>query len=183
MIVSGGRFGGRRIGVPAGRGVRPTPARVKEALFSILAPRLEGIRLLDLFAGSGAIGIEALSRGAASVTFIEADPRTATLLRTTLRGFGIEAGEAEVFALPAERAIKKLPHRYDLVFADPPYAQAPPLALFTALRDLDRLASGALLIYEHAAKSADFETPGFSVVRRERWGDTAMTFLELAGAQ
>ena len=106
---------------------RPTPARVKEALFSILGSRVDDARVLDLFAGSGALGFESLSRGAAHVTFVEKHRPTADALRAAARDLGV-AEHVLVIAAPAERAVGALGGRYDLVFADPPYAAPYPAA-------------------------------------------------------
>ena len=120
LIIAGGTLRSRRVSAPSGRAVRPTPARVKEALFSILSSQLEDARVLDLFAGSGALGFEAISRGAAHVTFVEAHRPTALAITATAREFGVSE-RCEVIAAPAERVATRLRERYDLIFADPPY--------------------------------------------------------------
>jgi 16S rRNA (guanine966-N2)-methyltransferase len=137
-----GLYGGRRLQAPAGRSTRPTSDRVREALFSILGSEaLEGARVLDLFAGSGALGIEALSRGAASATFVESDPRAAAVVARNLESLGA-AGTVhrrDVFAW-----LRDAHDTYGVVFADPPYSSAgrtaqrlsellPPLLLETSL--------------------------------------------------
>jgi 16S rRNA (guanine966-N2)-methyltransferase len=116
MRVVAGRYGGRTLKAPRGREVRPTADRVREALFSILGP-LDGIRVLDLFAGTGALGIEALSRGAASCVFVDVDTRP---VRANLEALGIDA---EVRRCPALGALKP-GDQYDLVLLDPPYRDA-----------------------------------------------------------
>ena len=97
MRVVAGRFGGRRLAAPAGRDTRPTSDRVREALFSMLGP-LDGVRALDLFAGSGALGIEALSRGAASALLVERDARAVAVIRANLAALGLAEPEARVIA-------------------------------------------------------------------------------------
>jgi len=119
--IVAGVYGGRRLGAPAGRSTRPTSDRVREALFSILAGAVEGARVLDLFAGSGALGIEALSRGAASATFVDSDARAVAAVRANLAALGAEATvtRRDVFAWLGAAA-----GTYDIVFADPPYSSA-----------------------------------------------------------
>ncbi len=181
LKLTGGTLRSRRVSAPSGRAVRPTPARVKEALFSILASagRLDGARVLDLFAGSGALGFEALSRGAASVTFVEAHKPTAAALTRTARELGLEA-QTTVVALPAERAARSVPGPFDVVFADPPYAQAYPAGVFAALRERALLAPGALVVYEHSSREQPPADPAFPLARSERYGAVALAFLTVA---
>jgi 16S rRNA (guanine966-N2)-methyltransferase len=125
MRVIAGRYRGRRLKVPTGVRTRPTADRVREALFSILGD-VEGATVADLFAGSGALGIEALSRGAATATFVERDPGAAGVLRFNLATLGIEEG-VELFEWDALRWLETVGGKldFDLVFADPPYSSAP----------------------------------------------------------
>jgi 16S rRNA (guanine(966)-N(2))-methyltransferase RsmD len=122
-IVAGTR-GGRRIDTPPGRCTRPTTDRVREALFSILGPAaVEGARVLDLFAGSGALGIEALSRGAASATFVDNDARAVATIRRNIDALGL--GDAVVHRRDVAAWLRTAEgHPYDVVFADPPYSSA-----------------------------------------------------------
>ncbi len=117
MRVVAGAFKGRPIRAPKGTHTRPTADRVREALFSILGP-IEGLRVLDLFAGSGALGIEALSRGASSATFVDSSPRAVAAVRRNLDELG---AEAEVSRRDALRWLAAADRTFDLVFADPPY--------------------------------------------------------------
>jgi 16S rRNA (guanine966-N2)-methyltransferase len=121
--VIAGAYRGRTLRAPPGRATRPTSDRVREALFSIIGD-VEGMRVLDLFAGSGALGIEALSRGAAHAVFVEASWRTAAVIRANLRALG--EPPAEIRVEDALRHITKVAGQatYDLVFADPPYSSA-----------------------------------------------------------
>ncbi|GAC1402810.1 MAG: 16S rRNA (guanine(966)-N(2))-methyltransferase RsmD [Candidatus Velthaea sp.] len=164
---------------PSGRAVRPTPARVKEALFSILGSRLDGARVLDLYAGSGALGFEALSRGAAHVTFVEVHRPTALALTQTARDLDV-AERCEVVIALAERAAARLHERYDLIFADPPYALPYPAQTFARLRAAGALDVETLVIYEHSAQSAAPLDAHFAVVRSERYGAVALAFLKAA---
>jgi len=181
LKLTGGTLRSRRVSAPGGRAVRPTPARVKEALFSILASagRLDGARVLDLFAGSGALGFEALSRGAASVTFVEAHKPTAAALTRTARELGVEA-HSTVVALPAERAVRAVQGPFDVVFADPPYAQPYPAGVFAVLRERALLAEDALVVYEHSSREEPPADPAFALTRSERYGAVALAFMTVA---
>jgi 16S rRNA (guanine966-N2)-methyltransferase len=170
--VIAGRFGGRRLKTPPGRGTRPTADRVREALFATLGP-LEGAVVLDLFAGSGALGIEALSRGAARAVFVERDPRAADVACANLAALGVGDAQAVVLRMPARRALQYARARgdtYDLVLLDPPYESAPDLGpeLSEALGPL--LATGARVVTE-SDRRAPLEL-SLPVVHERRYGDT-----------
>jgi len=169
LRVTGGAFGGRRLGVPGGLGVRPTADRVREALFSILGSRVRGTRVLDLFAGSGALGLEALSRGAEHATFVDSDPRSVLVVRENLEALGVpgEVRRAEALAY-LRRAVLAPP--FDLVLLDPPYRLAPSLGA-----DLSRLlppvlAAGALVVSESDRRSP--LTLTLPLDDERRYGDT-----------
>jgi 16S rRNA (guanine966-N2)-methyltransferase len=179
LRLTGGALRSRRVRTPSGRAVRPTPARVKEALFSILADRVSGARVLDLFAGSGALGFEALSRGAAHVTFVEAHKPTAHALRVAARDLGLTA-RSDVVALPAERAAKLVDGRFDLVFADPPYAQPFPIGAFRTLRERASIDADSLIVYEHSARAEAPHIDGFTIERTARYGEVALAFVRIA---
>ncbi len=130
LRVIAGAWGGRRLCAPAGNDTRPTADGVREAVFSMLGPLDAGTRVLDLFAGSGALGIEALSRGAAHVTFADEDPRAIAVVRANLATLGVGAEVATVHRTDARRLLRDArarPDAYDLVFLDPPYRLAEPL--------------------------------------------------------
>jgi 16S rRNA (guanine966-N2)-methyltransferase len=124
MRVVAGRYKGRTLHAPKGRATRPTSDKVREALFSVLGD-VGGLRVLDLFAGSGALGIEALSRGAASATFVDDDQTAIAVLSRNLEAIGVT--ETEVHRRDALAFLKTAGARYDLVFVDPPYSSAPRL--------------------------------------------------------
>ncbi len=171
MRIVAGRWRGRRIAAPAGAMVRPTADRVREAWMSIVRSRLPGARIVDLFAGSGALGLEALSRGAASVDLVEEAPAILRVLQGNVAALG--AGEsARVIRADALRFIRALgPGAYDLAFADPPYAGG--LAAAVAERWLSA-PFAAVLGVEHAAGAA---VPAGGTTRR--YGSTAVTFFGL----
>lgn len=180
MRVTGGRLGGRTLKAPRGRATRPTSDRVRESLFQILG-ELDGLRVADLYAGTGALGIEALSRGAAWVTFVEADRAPANALRENLAALDLGA-KTQVLVLPVERAAEPLRARapYDLVLADPPWADAE-RAMTTLTRLLPALAlpPGGRLVVEHAARDALRVPDGFPLVLSDAraWGDTAVSMF------
>lgn len=129
--IIGGRWRGRRLPVSGDTAVRPTGDRIRETLFNWLAPVISGTRCLDLFAGTGALGIEALSRGAAEVCFVERDPRLARLIEESLRRF--DAHGARVIVADAVRFLQGVPQPFDLVFLDPPFGAVDPGELCTLL--------------------------------------------------
>jgi 16S rRNA (guanine966-N2)-methyltransferase len=170
--VVAGRLGGRRLQAPRGRDTRPTSDRVREALFAMLGP-LDGARVLDLFAGSGALAIEALSRGAAVATLVERDARAIEVIRANLEALDLAADEARVVHAPARAALRDASARgdaYDLVLLDPPYRDAPALG-----RELSRALPAVLAPDARVVVESDRRAPlalGLPVVRERRYGDT-----------
>lgn len=169
MRVVGGRLGGRPLIAPRGRGTRPTPERVREALFSILGS-LEGERVLDLFAGSGALGIEAVSRGAVQLTLVDSARGAVAAMKRNVDSLNLEAEIRQQPALGFLEQARKERREYDLVFLDPPYSQAvrlgPPLS--AALAPV--LTPDARVVFE-----SDRRAPGELLLRRadeRRYGDT-----------
>lgn len=174
--ITGGSLNSRKLRSPKGFNVRPTPGRVKESLFSILAPRIEGARFLDLFSGTGAIGFEAASRGAARVVCVESHRETAHAIEEAAREMAVDK-TVSIFAAPAERALYRLEGPFDIVYLDPPYADDVPLQIFRLLRERNLLAPDALVVYEHAAKRILPEIPGYRSEREEVYGDVALAFM------
>jgi len=148
-------------------------------LFSILGARVEDARVLDLFAGSGALGFESLSRGAAHVTFVESHRATALALERSAVLLDV-VDRSTVIAAPAERAAGRLHGRYDIIFADPPYALPYPGSLFARLRLSGALDERTLVIYEHSSTQAPPTDPQFTLVRTARYGAVALAFLATA---
>lgn len=169
-------MGSRKLKSPKGMNVRPTPGRVKESLFSILQTRIEGSRFLDLFAGTGAIGFEAASRGAEKVVCVEGHRETAEAIREAAGQFGV-AGRVEVIGAPVDRALYRLEGEFDIVYADPPYADELPMQMFRLLLERKLLAPDALVIFEHSARTILPEIPGYRGVREEVYGDVALAFF------
>ena len=171
MRVVAGRFGGRSLVAPRGRATRPTSERVREALFSILGPDLlEGARVLDLFAGSGALGIEALSRGASGAVFVDSSSVAVAALRRNLDALGIAAEVRRQDVLAYLRSASRDARLYDLVFLDPPYRHARALGpeLSTALGPV--LAPGARVVAE-SDRRALLELD-LTLLDERRYGDT-----------
>jgi 16S rRNA (guanine966-N2)-methyltransferase len=180
--VIAGEAGGRRLAVPDGRNTRPTSDRAREGLFATivsLTGSLAGARVLDLYAGSGAVGLEALSRGAEHVLLVESGPRAARVIRDNIEAIGL-AG-AEVLTDRTERVLAKNPDSgpYDVVFADPPYALAGDevSAMLNALVKQGWLAPGALVIVERATRSGPVSWPaGLEPDRARRYGEATFWY-------
>jgi 16S rRNA (guanine966-N2)-methyltransferase len=170
--VVAGRFGGRSLVAPRGRSTRPTSDRVREALFSILGPAsVDGARVLDLFAGSGALGIEALSRGAAEAVLLDSSAAAVAAIRRNLHAVGVEAEVRRQDALAYLRGASRDGRQYDLVFLDPPYRQAGGLGrdLSEALEPV--LAAGARVVAE-SDRRVPLSLEGLSLQDERRYGDT-----------
>jgi 16S rRNA (guanine966-N2)-methyltransferase len=184
MRVIAGSARGRRLKAPPGRGTRPTSDRVREALFSSLGDDIVDVPVLDLFAGTGALGIEALSRGAASATFVERDPSVLRLLRDNLAAAGVDdravviGGEAAAFV----RRLQTTP--FAVVFCDPPYDTPldQVLDLVARLHAGGGLAAGATVVVERDRRDphlANLDAPhGLLAADRQRsYGDTVLVYL------
>jgi 16S rRNA (guanine966-N2)-methyltransferase len=178
--ITGGSLGSRKLRSPKGLQVRPTPGRVKESLFSILGARIDGARVLDLFAGTGAISFEAASRGAQRVVAVESHRDTARAIEEAAHSMAVD-NIVSVFPAPAERALYRLDGPFDIVYLDPPYADDVPLQLFRLLRERSLLTPEATIVYEHAAKRILPQIPGYRSVREEVYGDVALAFMSLEG--
>jgi 16S rRNA (guanine966-N2)-methyltransferase len=181
MRVIAGSFRSRTLQAPAGLATRPTSDRLRETLFNVLAPRIQGASFLDLYAGSGAVGIEALSRGATSVVFVERAPAAIKMLRANLAGLGlaeghrIVAGGVDGYLRNAESGL-----RFDVVFLDPPYDAAREYAATLELLGgpaAGLLTEGAMVIAEHRRKEALEDRYGqLHRTRLLKQGDAALSF-------
>ncbi|MEZ5825521.1 MAG: 16S rRNA (guanine(966)-N(2))-methyltransferase RsmD [Geminicoccaceae bacterium] len=167
--IVAGRYRGRRIAVPADGAVRPTASRMREALFSRLSNDLVGARFLDLFAGSGAIGLEALSRGASSVLFVEKDHEAVRSISENLRTFGT-GDEARVIRGDARSSLPNRPPAFDIVFADPPYGSALADAVLPELVRRQLLHEKTIIVLELAAREPFTPPVGFEAVDERRYG-------------
>lgn len=173
MRIVSGVYGGRRLVAPPGDGTRPTSDRVREALFALLDSRgaLRGARVLDLFAGSGALALEALSRGAASATLVERSQPALKAIRANVAALGADARVVRSDALRFLRAARDTADAYDLVFIDPPYRDAAVLARALSADLPPLLAPGALVVSESDRRSP-LELPGLARIDERRYGDT-----------
>ena len=191
MRIVSGEFRGRAIAAPKGDSTRPTTDRVREALTSSLVSlrgTLEGAIVLDAFAGSGALGLEALSRGAASATFFERDRAAANVVRENIRKCGLASERAQVVN---RDAMKSSPSNsagaFDLVFLDPPYAYAAAdvLSAVASWADLGLIGPCAIIVYEHAIKDADAvsaagQEAGLAFVALKKYGKTGVSLFNTA---
>ena len=176
MRVIAGRFKGRRLKAPTWDGLRPTSDKLRETLFNILAPRIDGARVFDGYAGTGAVGIEALSRGAHHVTFVEQDRRATALIRENIAAcdaaadYTIEAGDVATL-LQAHSAA------FDLIWLDPPYESDSSEALLAAA---GALAAGGLVVLERATRRQPDVPASLARIRDVKSGDSTLTFFTLA---
>jgi 16S rRNA (guanine966-N2)-methyltransferase len=187
--IIAGSAGGRRLAVPPGRSTRPTSDRTREGLFAaVLAAlgTLDGAAVLDLYAGSGAVGLEALSRGASDVLLVEADLKAANIIKSNISAVGLPG--ARLLRDRAERALQRGPdgaRPRDLVFADPPYAAADAEVgqVLRLLADRGWLATGALVVLERDARSGPPPWPQtVAQDRSRRYGETVLWYGRATGA-
>ena len=181
--VIAGKAGGRRLRVPPGQGTRPTSDRAREGLFASLISQfgdLDQLRVLDLYAGSGAVGLEALSRGAANVLLVESDARAAAVIKANIGA--VDLPNAAVITDRVERLLGHPPDddggRYDLAFADPPYAVTDE-AVARVLVQLANgwLAEGALVVVERATRSGPLDwPPGYAAGKSRRYGEATFWY-------
>lgn len=177
MRIIAGTLKGRRIEAGKWPGLRPTSDKLRETLFNILGARVEGARVLDGYAGTGAVGLEALSRGATHVTFVEQDRRAAALIGANVARCGVESGCAIIRAGFARAARSCDRARFDLVLLDPPYEAADLEPVVAAAAPL--LAAGGWLVLEHAHRQpAPEAVAGLARVRDVRSGDSALAIYE-----
>jgi 16S rRNA (guanine966-N2)-methyltransferase len=156
LRIIGGQWRGRKLEFPAVESIRPTPDRVRETVFNWLQPHIAGARCLDLFAGSGALGIEALSRGAREVVFVDREPAIERYLRETLARLG---GSGDVHRTDATEWLKRPPQKFDIVFLDPPFAAGSLPDICRTLEERGWLAPGALIYMECASAAGPPSAP------------------------
>ncbi|MDN4066787.1 16S rRNA (guanine(966)-N(2))-methyltransferase RsmD [Paenibacillus sp. FSL R5-0407] len=178
MRVISGSARGRTLKAVPGMGTRPTTDKVKEALFSMIGPYFDGGAVLDLFAGTGGLGIEALSRGMDKAVFVDLEYKSIEVVRSNLKAAGLE-DKAEVYKNDAERALKALAKReatFDLVFLDPPYRLKHVDKLMETMDSLKLLKPEATIVVEY---DSSFEYPDsfgpFKEVRKAKYGEAAVS--------
>jgi 16S rRNA (guanine966-N2)-methyltransferase len=183
MRIIGGSAKGRRVLVPKGRSVRPTAARVKESLFNILPRDFSGMKILDVFSGTGNVSIEALSRGAASAVLVDASARSAHTMRENLARLGF--GECSmVWVAPVSRALRTLAKRgdsFDVIFLDPPYERGLLGSSLKLITQGHLLSASGIVVGEHSAREA-VKSSYDSLVQydQRRYGDTLLSFFKQA---
>lgn len=181
MRVIGGNAKGRRLLVPKGQGVRPTAARVKESLFNILPRDFSGMRVLDLFAGTGSVSIEALSRGAHEAVLVDLSARSAAVIRENLDRLGLKE-RAQVWVAPVARTLKALAKRgdhYDIIFLDPPYDKGLVELSLKLIAQGNLLNSLGTVVAEHSAREVIKPRYDGLVLNDQRhYGDTRLSFLK-----
>ncbi len=180
--VVSGLLKGRKIPTLQGHGIRPTSIRAREALFSILSPVIPGACVADLCAGSGSIGIEALSRGAAKAIFVEQNPEAGRILENTLAQFKLEA-QSQVFihdvALAIQNSLLVGWQPFDVLYFDPPYQYEHSHDLLKRMEHTNVVASTGQVIYEHFSKLTPPSSIGkWTKTRTAKYGDTALTFYQ-----
>jgi 16S rRNA (guanine966-N2)-methyltransferase len=181
LRVISGSAGGLLLQSPKRHALRPTQDRIRQVIFSSLAERVPGARVLDLYAGTGSLGIEALSRGAASAVFVEQEREAADCIRANLRHCKLEGGE--VRQAEALAYLGQCHDSFDLIFADPPYEKTRASLndqLLVAAFARSGCAKG-LIVWEHFAAQIFAPTPEWSVLRHRTYGETGLTFLEFVG--
>ena len=184
MRVIGGTLGGRSLVAPKGQLTRPTSDRVREALFSVLGD-VTGVSVLDLYAGTGALGLEALSRGAAKAVFVENARATLDALRRNIATLGVQSSTF-VVSSPVLRALRSLSTHapFDLVFVDPPYAKLVEAAeALVFLVDQGRCSDGACVVLEHASRDVAPDLEGLERGATRQYGDTSLTFYSVGTKQ
>jgi 16S rRNA (guanine966-N2)-methyltransferase len=170
MRIIAGSHKGHRIAAPKGSETRPTSDRVRESAFNLIGP-VDGAEVLDLFAGSGAMGLEALSRGAARATFVESSREACRVINANLDKLGLRA---TVLCQDASRAVAQERGTFDLVLCDPPYGTVPG----TLLRDLARLVrDDGLLVWESASREPAPEVPGLEERTSRTYGSARLTLF------
>lgn len=180
MRIVAGRFRGRRLESPDSRRIRPTSDRVREALFSIIASRVGGATVLDLFAGTGALGLEALSRGAAQAVFVDQSAEAVRIIRANIQRLGVE-DQAAVLQGAVSRVVGRLAGKgalFDLIFMDPPYGKGDIAATLPLLSGLAH--PEAMLMVEHSVKEDLPDSSGPWILMEDRfYGDTAISFYAI----
>jgi 16S rRNA (guanine966-N2)-methyltransferase len=181
MRISGGEARGRQIRCPRGCRIRPTADRIKESLFALLHP-VEGAYFLDLFAGCGNVGLEALSRGARRSVFVEKDPRLCDAVRSNLRLLGLES-RGEVIAADSKRGIMRLGQRgdrFDILFADPPYERGHVSEIMQWLESEGVIAADGIVVVQHSLRESleGSDARTMVVTDQRRYGDTMLSFLK-----
>ena len=176
MIITGGMHKGRKVKTVKSKDVRPTASKVRESIFNILQSKIENAVMLDLFAGSGIMGIEALSRGAKKVVFVEKNHKVIKNLRENLFNFNFDY---EIISCDSVIALEKfIKNKFDVIFIDPPYASCLIELVLSRIKENDILQDKGIIIIEHNSnyKISDV-IDGFSIYKEKKYGDTSVTLI------
>ncbi len=181
MRIIGGEDAGRRLKSFHGRHIRPTSDRVREAVFSVLGERVKGARVLDLFAGTGALGLEALSRGAREAVFVDSSPSSISLVRENIERMG-RIGQARILRRPAHLALRRdLQGSFDLIFIDPPYRMSMKYlqGIYLSILEGSLLEPGGMIVVEGSlSREVLPQIGGMAHLARKIYGDTVVDFLQ-----
>lgn len=182
MRVVGGSAKGKPLAAARGKGLRPTSAKVRGAIFDVLENLAQDWdRVLDLYSGTGALGVEALSRGAGWADFVERDPTSCEIIRRNLSATGF-SDRARVYCRSLPQALRELTGGYGIVLMDPPYEAGDVPRTLKGLVQLKLVDTGSVIMLEHAARRpVSAEVQGLKQVREYRYGDTSITIFELGG--
>ncbi|RPI03394.1 MAG: 16S rRNA (guanine(966)-N(2))-methyltransferase RsmD [Calditrichaeota bacterium] len=178
MRIIAGAYKGRRLFTPPNLSIRPTSDRVREFIFSCIGGDIENAQVLDLFAGTGAIGLEAKSRGADSVVFVDLSAQALAIIRRNLDMVGLQA---PLIKMSADRFLRSVDTHvaYDFIFCDPPYDDRAFHDILDSIRDCQRLKPEGLVIYESSARIEDVQSEGFTIIKKKAMGDSRITFYGL----
>lgn len=175
MRVTGGIFGGRKLQTISGRATRPTTDKVRQAIFNVLMHDVEGAKILDIFAGSGALGIDALSRGAKLTVFVESGRAQVNAIKNNLRNLGLAADVLVEDYRTACRHLSESENKFDLIFADPPYDEVTPSEIMETVLQYGLLSPDGLLIIEHKRGQAK-DSDKMHLLKKRRFGQTEVSF-------
>ena len=175
MRLSGGSRVRQTLAAPKGKKTRPTGAKVREAMFAVLGTRVHGARVLDLFAGSGALGLEAMSRGAASVVFVDNDASAAFAIRRNALRLIDDEDRWRILPMHAARALRTLRGSFDVVLIDPPYDRGASEELST-LMQRSLLSADGIVVVEHRSSDDPALPASMRLIKKSRYGDTSLTF-------
>jgi len=185
MRVISGKAKGRRLVAPKGGAIRPTADRIKESLFNILPRDFSGMKILELFAGTGNISIEALSRGAESALLVDASDRSARIIRENLRRLEL-TDRAQMWVMPVRRALNAVGRqgsKFDVIFLDPPYDQKLVGRSLELIASVDPIYPTGLVVAEHSVRETLKTSYGsLSLNDQRRYGDTLLSFFRHAAA-
>ena len=176
MRVISGKFKGKNLSFVSNEELRPTANMVRQALFTKLQFEISGKRFLDLFAGSGAIGVEALSRGAGRVVFVDKSPLAINIIKQNVASMVTDFRQFGIVQMDFRRALETLLEEFDYIFLDPPYKSNFYLEAANLILKNNLLSNGGILICEHEAKS-QFEIPGFCLISRKKYGTKMLSYF------